>query len=57
MTPNIFQAATLKKIWVEATLKSLRWHPMKSGYILLATLQITSPCADEMGDSPLSLIL
>ena len=30
MTPNFFQAATLKKIWVEATLKkNLRWHPIK----------------------------
>ena len=28
MTLNFFQAATLK-IWVEATLKNLSWHPIK----------------------------
>ena len=29
MTPDFFQEATLKKIWVETTLKNLRWHPIK----------------------------
>ena len=29
ITPNFFQAATLKEIWVETTLKYLRWHPIK----------------------------
>ena len=29
MTPNFFQAANVKKVWVESTQKSLRWHSMK----------------------------
>ena len=30
MTPNFFQAATLKKIWVEATLKKSQVAPYKN---------------------------
>ena len=30
MTPNFFQAATLKKIWVEATLKRTQVAPYKN---------------------------
>ena len=30
MSPNLFQAATLKKIWVEATLKNSQEAPYKN---------------------------
>ena len=38
MKSNFFQAAALKKIWVDGTLKNLRWHPIKiwvdfTGYV------------------------
>ena len=49
MTPIFFQAAALKKIWVEATLKKSQVAPCKNlgrFFNFQGTLQITSLGAD-----------
>ena len=47
MTPNFFQAATLKKIWVEGTLKKSQVAPYENlGRFYSVPFKITSQGAD-----------